>query len=57
MKRDWIVIDFKIQPPVLKCLRCGDSVPQPLGLFDYVLGAMKGFSKAHSMCSKKEKLA
>lgn len=35
---------------VLRCTRCGDEVPMPLGLIDWVVAYMKAFGKAHQRC-------
>ena len=48
MKKGWTVIDAK--KGVLRCDRCKDEVPIPLGSVDWVIGVIRAFGKGHRYC-------
>lgn len=50
-KVDWCVVDYKVQPPVLKCLRCGETAPLPLPAeLRKVVARLDGFTITHKLC-------
>lgn len=55
MKRsDWIVINYKVSPPVQECFRCGETAPMPFYVnLTYAADVMKAFVKYHRKCRAK----
>lgn len=51
---DWIVVNFKDQPAVQQCERCGDTAPMPFNVnWDYASDLMKAFVRFHKKCKIK----
>jgi len=48
--RDLTVLDTDKQ--VMRCMRCGEECPMPLGDVRWVAGVLKAFSAAHRACMK-----
>lgn len=45
---DWIIVSSENQE--VRCQRCGDRIPFPLGTIDWVTGVLKAFNLAHQDC-------
>ena len=52
--RDWIVLNYSVQPNRLECLRCGESheLQFPVS-FNMLEAQMKAFGKDHKHCKEK----
>jgi len=46
---DTTVLDAEKQ--VCRCTKCGDEVPIPLGVVEWVVGYLNAFVKAHRRCN------
>lgn len=49
-EEDKVVVDATTQ--TMRCNTCGEEVPIPLGVLDWVTGVMLAFRKAHRECKK-----
>ena len=50
----WAVIDYRIQPPVFHCTRCGNSSPLSLPLqIEQLVTLSEAFSEKHAKCGEK----
>jgi len=47
---DATIVDATTQ--TVRCERCGEEIPIPLGSIDWVLAVMKAFERAHKTCKK-----
>jgi hypothetical protein len=48
-RKDHTVMDAAGQ--VLRCTRCGEEVPIPMGVIEWFAGYIRAFSKAHASCT------
>lgn len=52
---EWIVVNYKIQPAVQECQRCGQTAPFPFNCsLNYVTDCLKLFIKHHRNCKPQE---
>ena len=47
---DMVIVDASTQ--TVRCERCGEEIPIPLGTINWVLSVMKAFEREHKTCKK-----
>lgn len=52
-RKDRTVVDAVTQ--TVRCEECGEEIPIPLGVIDWVTGVLAAFGKAHRECRKGDK--